>query len=361
MRLIKQRKRTATNESDPPFFQKNNKKVFFGGVDEPFFTAPIQAKAMDDEDHQTETASQSTEQIGMATEEESVESGMDSPEKSQSTDDNEVMIVEEDYVPNVAGAVPDEWWYIPTVGVENMVDQNEANSSLVASPGIGFVNKGRTDTARYGDKSSPLSIFPHAFTDGGKTGTVVWGGGGGAGSRGNQAAGSIQLQIPPVFEAKTNSPTDAEAWIRIATGLVGVTRSWVGINLGDQGNGHFVTAGAATRINNHETLHVANSLANYNTHLDPLTTRVGQFFGAILGTQHGVTKAAAIVTLKAFVKWAASITAFQNADKTANQPGGTVDTTDLASGTYPVDAGPGNVGGKAFQHRVRLPGEPNPV
>ena len=360
MRLIKQRKRTATNESDPPFFQKNNKKVFFGGVDEPFFAAPIQAKAMDDEDHQTETASGSPEQIGIATEEESVEGGMDSPEESQSTDDNELMIVEEDYVPNVEGALPDQWWYIPTVGAENEVDQNESNSNLVASPGIGFVNKGRTATARYGDKSSPLNIFPHAFADGGQTGTVIWGGGGGAGSRGNQPAGSIQSQTPPVFKGRTISKVDAEAWIKIGTGLLQVTRSWLGINSGDQGNGHFVTAGAATRINNHETLHVANSLANYNAHLDPMLTRIGQFFAGI-NTQHGVTKAAAIVTLKAFVKWAASITAFQNADKTANQPGGTVDTADKASGTYPVDAGPGNVGGKAFQHRVRLPGEPNPV
>jgi hypothetical protein len=51
----------------------------------------------------------------------------------------------------------------------------------------------------------------------------------------------------------------------------------------------------------------------------------------------------------------------RNADTADNKIGGTVDIADLNSGTYPVDAGPGNVGGTAFQHRIHVPSEPTPT
>jgi len=65
--------------------------------------------------------------------------------------------------------------------------------------------------------------------------------------------------------------------------------------------------------------------------------------------------------LKAAIKWPESLKAFQDADRADNTPMGTVDTADKNSGSYPVDAGPGTVAGKAYQHRVRTPAEPNPA
>jgi hypothetical protein len=55
------------------------------------------------------------------------------------------------------------------------------------------------------------------------------------------------------------------------------------------------------------------------------------------------------------------VSAFQSADTAENAPMATTDNNDPASGTYPVDAGPGTVGGTAFQHRMRMPAEANPA
>jgi hypothetical protein len=146
--------------------------------------------------------------------------------------------------------------------------------------------------------------------------------------------------------------------------VVNVTRSWVGINSGNQGNGHFVTAAAATRINNHETLHVANSRGHYNSFIQPLLNRVTTYTPAPTGggqKASAATQPAAITALQTIIDWAKAISDFQTHDTNDNKPMGTVDTNDLASGTYPVDAGPGAVGGVNFQHRVRTPGEPNPA
>lgn len=227
---------------------------------------------------------------------------------------------------------------------------------------MGFVDLGRQGTALYGDASSSSNAArPRAFVNGGRTGTVVWAGGGGAGAHGNEAAGSIQAQVAPVFDSSppTAAGNDAKAWVRAGTGTISVTRSWVGINSGNQGNGHFVTAGAAARINSHETQHVANSQANYTAALAPLEARVAARRAAT--PLLGASAAAAIAALQANINWAATVTSFQTADSAANAPGGSVDTADLGSGTYPVDAGPGTVAGVAFQHRVRLPAEADPA
>jgi hypothetical protein len=281
--------------------------------------------------------------------------------QTQDNPDEQIMVVQEEFEPEDSGIVPDQDWYIPTVNSDDGLDQQAEDNNLVAAPSVGFIDGGRIGTARYGD-SLPEgdNCFPQAFADGGQTGTVVWAGGGGAGAHGNEAAGSVQTHIPPTFSAQTLSPTDADAWVKIGTARLDVTRSWVGINSGNQGNGHFVTSKAAARINQHETLHVANTRSNYKAHIEPLLNRVGEFYAGVK-TQHAPTQAAAITALQNYIRWAGSVTAFQNADRAANQPGGTVDSADLKSGTYPVDAGPGKVGGVNFQHRVRLPSEPNPV
>ena len=228
-----------------------------------------------------------------------------------------------------------------------------------AAPRARFVDGGRTGTAAFGDQEFGEVVVPRAFTDGGQTGSVKWAGGGGAGAHGDQGVGTVQKNVSPVFYQVSKK---ASAWIKPDTGLLDVKRSWKGVNGGDQGTGHFLTAAASARINQHETLHVARTRQLYATHIDPLLSRVSS------ETMDKVTASAllppasprSIADLKNLIKWGTSVSAFQTADKAANKPGGPIDTADLASGTYPVDAGPGTVAGKAYQHRVRVPAEPTP-
>jgi hypothetical protein len=141
-----------------------------------------------------------------------------------------------------------------------------------------------------------------------------------------------------------------------------VIRSWIGIRAGNQGTGWYVTPKAADRINYHERLHVRSARSLYITHLRPLLQRV-QMHSPRHPRTRAATVAAAVAALQAIIRWPASVTAFQNADRAANGsvPLGTVDTRDLASGTYPINAGAGMVGGVAYANRLRLPREPNPT
>ena len=118
---------------------------------------------------------------------------------------------------------------------------------------------------------------------------------------------------------------------------------------------------AAARINSHEVLHVNSSSGFYTTYLTPLETRIANYRQGGSGVNIGASAADAQAKVQTAVDWAKAISDFQTKDRAANQPMGTVDTNDLASGTYPVDAGPGTVAGVAFQHRVRLPTEANPA
>jgi hypothetical protein len=135
------------------------------------------------------------------------------------------------------------------------------------------------------------------------------------------------------------------------------------VNGGNQGNGFFLTAPAAARINQHELQHVANSRGHYDADISPLLNRVLSFTMDLVTARALLRPASprSIPALKAIIQWPASITRFQTGDKADNKPGGTVDTADLASGTYPVDAGPGTVAGTAFTHRIRTPTEANPA
>jgi hypothetical protein len=281
--------------------------------------------------------------------------GVGATEEGPGNDDAaETQLVEDELVPDPDGSAPDE---------------EGGSISLVEAPGVspgsgdvdsgnGFVDAGRSGTARYGDLLHADCLVPHAFVAGGRTGTATWAGGGGAGAHGNQPAGSIQSQVPPVYVAAPGPASGQfSARVRKGTGKITVRRSWVGINAGDQGNGWYVTRRAAARINQHERLHVASTLSIYNTHLRPLLQRIAN---RSLGRNAGTSAAGAIMALQGAVAWPVSITSFQTADIAANAPMGTVDTNDLASGTYPVDAGPGTVRGAPFHHRMRVPGEPNP-
>ena len=265
----------------------------------------------------------------------------------------------EQFTPDEGGEV-DVDMFAEYVG--DAADQGAAEQpdQMVVAPSS-FVDLGRTGTASYGDPLVPdHHDFPLAFTDAGRTGTVAWSGGGGAGAHGNQATGSLQTNVPPTFFQTSST---ADAWIREGTGKIDVTRSWTGVSGGNQGNGFFLTAGAATRINQHEMQHVANVRGHYNTVIDPLLNRVLNFT-MDLATASAVRPPASprsIPALTAIIQWPASVTQFQTRDTADNSPGGTVDTADLASGTYPVDAGPGTVAGTAYNHRIRTPAEPNPA
>jgi hypothetical protein len=270
------------------------------------------------------------------------DAGGEPPAEGAAAGEGGIVTEVETFEPEEMHVLPDEHMHVATVG------------------GDGFTDGGQTGTVPHGgDDGHDHSAQPQAFTDGGNTGTVIWAGGGGAGAHGNEAVGSVQSQVAPEYQGKANPDTkDADAWVKPGTGKVSVTRSWVGIGSGDQGNGWFVTPAGATRINAHELLHVASTKGHYNTHLKPLEERVAD---KTLGMGVAATPELAIAHLKTVIKWPESITAFQNADKADNKPMGPVDTNDLASGTYPVDSGPGTVGGKNYQHRLRTPSEPDPT
>jgi len=310
----------------------------------------------DEQDSSTNTTSMTSENSSTAS---------DSGQNATQSDDSGLLSVQDDFQPAEYDSVPDEDMYVAVVDSDrNQLDEDQ-QAEQVAAPEIRFVNLDRVGTVPVNDSFlSPRDRRPHAFTNGGRTGTVVWAGGGGAGPHGNEGAGSIQSQTPPVYQSRSNPPTDAgvsnaDAWVQAGTGNVNVTRSFVGCNGGNQANGFFVTAGAAARFDQHERAHITNSQGHYNTDIAPLLTRIAN--SPALGRGIAPTEPAAISALKTIINWPASLTSFQTGDSADNAPGGSVDTNDLASGTYPVDAGPGMVGGTNFAHRVRLPGEPNPT
>ena len=214
-------------------------------------------------------------------------------------------------------------------------------------------------TVPFGERTGQEDMnVPHVFTDGGQTGTIAWAGGAGAGAHGNEGVGSLQTQVPPVFTGSPG-PTAGRFSSRInpGTGLVAVTRSFLGAFAGNQGNGQWVSANAVARINQHERNHVASTRGIYAANLTPLETRIAN---AALGTDVGGTAAEAATAHQAAINWAPTITAFVTADTAANKaPNGTVDTADVAAG-WIQNLGPGNVLGVAFNQRVVRAGEAAP-
>lgn len=291
--------------------------------------------------------------------------GSDSAEPGQTEGTGEVMTVHEDFVADEIGGKPDIGLHVAVVqgGMQAGEQAADEAEQAVQAPVVQFVDAGRTGTApvRIGTRTDDGK--PHAFVDGGMTGTTVWAGGGGAGPRGNQNTGSVQNTTNPDYQSRSNGMfSDSEAWVAAGTGDLTVTRSWLGANGGDQGNGHFVTAAAAARFNAHEVLHVNSTRSIYNTHLQPMLDRVRSHRADNPShtTVHGTLQLTAIYSLSSEIGWGTAVSNFQTGDQAANSPMNTVDTNDLATGTYPVDRGPGNVAGTAFQHRVTLPSEPAP-
>ena len=243
----------------------------------------------------------------------------------------------EEFIPDPGGGSPD------TGGTMVETAPSERTTG-------GFVDMGMVGTVALGGPEDPRhALCPHAFVDGGRTGTVPWAGGGGAGARGNENAGGLQTQVPPTF---TSSPGPTagrfSSAITAATGRLSVTRSWLGVVSGAQGNGRWVSVAAAALINTHETHHVASTRGLYGTHLTPVETRIGQ---PALGRDAGATGADAIAAHRTAIGWQPGINAFQAADIAANGSGGTVDTADVAAG-WVTNIGAGTVSGVNYTHRT---------
>jgi hypothetical protein len=261
---------------------------------------------------------------------------------STAADGGAPLVVTDELVPDPGGPAPD-------------TAPGEAAGGGTAG---GFHDLGMVGTRAFGEaEEARYARHPHAFTDGGRTGTVPWAGGGGAGARGNEPAGSIQVQVPPTYTATAGpGPGMFSSAITAGTGRLGVTRSWLGVVSGAQGNGRWVSVAAAALINTHETHHVASTRALYTTHLTPIETRVAN---AALGQNAGGTGPAAIAAHQAAIAWQPGITAFQSADTAANAPGGTVDAADIAAG-WVVNIGAGTVNGTNYTHRTCTTTEPAP-
>ena len=230
-----------------------------------------------------------------------------------------------------------------------------------------FRDAGRDGSVPFGDApdegfdpSDPEGdLRPHAFTPGGRTGTNAWAGGGGAGPKGNQPAGSIQEKVDPDYDSYWGGfRTNADAWVIEGTGTVNVKRDYVSSNSGDQGNGWYVTDKAAAALEKHEQRHVTQTRSVYIDKIQPLLDRILNSYGFGKGKVYKSSDAKVLV--KRYVDWPASIRGFDEDDNAWNAPGGRVDTDDQGSANFPNQIGPGKVNGKEFPHRLKMPTEEAP-
>lgn len=120
----------------------------------------------------------------------------------------------------------------------------------------------------------------------------------------------------------------------------------------------YMTARAVARTDAHEVLHVQSSLAIHDRHIVPLEARVAAHTGEANALSSGAAAAEAQTALQNLINWNATITAFQNEDRAANTPMGTVDMADLASPTFIRDYGPRRVNGVNYAHYFDTPPGP---
>jgi hypothetical protein len=204
-------------------------------------------------------------------------------------------------------------------------------------------------------------LQPHAFAAGGRTGTKAWAGGGGAGPKGNQEAGSIQNQVVPDYDSSWGGLfTNASAWVVEGTGVVDVTRNYVTSDAGDQGNGWWISDKAAAALDAHEQRHVANSRDQFNSNIGPVLDRVAR--SRTIGKEITYKSAEAKAYVRQQVGWKAGLDEFVDADKGQNAPNMMVDTNDLASGALPrPQHGPRKIAGKDYDNYLIMSSEPDPT
>jgi len=360
--------RVYTDEPLAPSVQRAS-NAHDAGCTCPACSVSAQAQAVQRSSYEDEQAAGGSQQ---ATQGQAGNASQNSAQNGNDADGG-IMTVQEDFESEETDVLVDQGLHVAVVSgdendVANVEEQANANAPATSStlPGFSFQNAGMTGYAPIEITSrTPVDDLPHAFVDGGQTGTVVWAGGGGAGPRGNQGVGTIQTENQPTYVSQSNGVlSDSSAWVQAGTGDLTVTRSWLGAKAGDQGNGHYVTASAATRFNSHEILHVNSTSSIYNSTLKPMLDRVTPYRAKPDGSQSKVNaffQSGAIAALRSAIDWGTAVSNFQTQDTAANAPMNTVDNNDLKSGTYPVDRGPGKIGGVDFQHRVTLPSEAAPT
>jgi len=166
--------------------------------------------------------------------------------------------------------------------------------------------------------------------------------------------------VAPIIETSGSGDAGAttQAWVRAGSGTATVSRSYTGVLVGANGPNYYITGSAATRIDRHEEKHIQASKGHHDTHIVPLEARVAQHQGQAKALSLGATPAAAKTALETFLNWNASITSFRTSDTASNTPGGTVDTTDLATADFYRDYGPRAVAGVNYAHYVDTPPGP---
>ncbi|MEE6273596.1 hypothetical protein V2J56_09585 [Georgenia sp. MJ206] len=207
------------------------------------------------------------------------------------------------------------------------------------------------------DRGVVSGTVPHVFQDNGKNGVGLVNWAGGDGGAGEQSVGSITLLAPLYGFAEPTATTGAKAWVRPATGTATVTRSYKGVQHGANGTFYF-TRRACARADVHERLHVSSSEALHDAHIAPLEARVATHRGEPAALVSGATGAEALAALKALVDWNAAVSAFSSADRAANTPMGTVDTTDMARADFIRNYGPRTVGTVAYASYIDTPPGP---
>lgn len=202
-------------------------------------------------------------------------------------------------------------------------------------------------------------LRPRIFVAGGQTGKKAWAGGGGAGPKGNQPAGSLDAVEPKYDSDWGGFRTNASAWVIEGTGTVKVSRDYVSADAGDQGNGWYVTDKAAAALKAHEERHVASTRSIYISTIQPLLDRIAGSWS--YGRQKVYKSSDAKALVRRWVDWPDSIQGFVDADLSANAPNMEVDTNDVGSSRYPVPFNtPRKVNGKEFKYLLRMGDEPNP-
>jgi hypothetical protein len=216
------------------------------------------------------------------------------------------------------------------------------------------------DVNEFGEKTGKVTsnVAPHVFVDNGKTGSALDNTVGGRGGSGDQNAGNITL-VGPQYESRAGANGAPEkAWVRPGTGAATVTRSYHGSLTGANGPTLWMTARAVVRTDAHEILHVQSSRLLHDANIAPLEARIAQQHTEATALNSGATAAEAQTALQTFINWNATVSAFTTADIASNQPGGTVDTTDVASPTFLREYGPRRVNGVNYQHYVDTPPGP---
>lgn len=235
------------------------------------------------------------------------------------------------------------------------------------SAGAGFHDGGRRATVPFGSadpaaESPEEAMHPHAYTGGGRTGSVPWSGGGvGAGPKGNQGSASIQTESVPKYDTRSNGPfSKADAWVIPGSAVASVNRDYVASNAGDQGNGWWISSLAASALELHEQRHVNSTREVYASTIQPALDRTADSEAHGKGQMYWASDAIAL--LSRWIGWKSALDSFKEQDASWNAPSGEIDQRDYGSSGYPRNMkGPRTIGGKEYQNYLIMGSESDPT